>query len=48
MLLAGDEMGHTQDGNNNTYCQDNEIDVAELGCQQAQTESAAAWISSAR
>ena len=25
MLLAGDEFGHTQDGNNNTYCQDNEI-----------------------
>ncbi|RJX30360.1 MAG: glycogen debranching enzyme GlgX [Oxalobacter sp.] len=25
MLLAGDEMGHTQKGNNNAYCQDNEI-----------------------
>jgi len=25
MLLAGDEMGHTQSGNNNAYCQDNEI-----------------------
>jgi glycogen operon protein len=24
MLLAGDEMGQTQGGNNNTYCQDNE------------------------
>ncbi|SBW24064.1 glycogen debranching protein GlgX [Protofrankia symbiont of Coriaria ruscifolia] len=24
MLLAGDEMGHTQRGNNNGYCQDNE------------------------
>ena len=24
MLLAGDEMGHTQNGNNNAYCQDNE------------------------
>ena len=24
MLLAGDEMGQTQDGNNNAYCQDNE------------------------
>jgi len=24
MLLAGDEFGHTQFGNNNTYCQDNE------------------------
>lgn len=25
MLLAGDEMGRTQKGNNNAYCQDNEI-----------------------
>jgi glycogen operon protein len=25
MLLAGDEMSHTQKGNNNAYCQDNEI-----------------------
>ncbi len=24
MLLGGDEMGRTKDGNNNTYCQDNE------------------------
>jgi len=25
MLLAGDELGRTQQGNNNSYCQDNEI-----------------------
>jgi len=25
MLLGGDEMGHTQQGNNNAYCQDNSI-----------------------
>ena len=25
MLAAGDELGHTQQGNNNPYCQDNEI-----------------------
>ncbi len=25
MLLAGDELGHSQRGNNNAYCQDNEI-----------------------
>ena len=25
MLLGGDEIGRTQDGNNNAYCQDNEI-----------------------
>ena len=24
MLLAGDEFGHSQNGNNNAYCQDNE------------------------
>jgi glycogen operon protein len=25
MLLAGDEFGHTQSGNNNAYCQDSEL-----------------------
>ena len=25
MLLAGDELCHNQQGNNNTYCQDNEL-----------------------
>ncbi|MDB5491814.1 MAG: glycogen debranching enzyme GlgX [Micavibrio sp.] len=25
MILAGDEFGRTQEGNNNSYCQDNEI-----------------------
>lgn len=25
MILAGDELSHTQLGNNNTYCQDNEL-----------------------
>ncbi len=25
MLLGGDELSHTQNGNNNTYCQDNEL-----------------------
>ncbi len=25
MILAGDELGHTQQGNNNAYCQDNEL-----------------------
>jgi isoamylase len=24
MLYSGDELSHTQKGNNNTYCQDNE------------------------
>jgi glycogen operon protein len=25
MILAGDELSHTQNGNNNAYCQDNEL-----------------------
>ncbi|MCP1131645.1 glycogen debranching enzyme GlgX, partial [Robbsia andropogonis] len=25
MIVAGDEFGRTQQGNNNAYCQDNEI-----------------------
>jgi isoamylase len=25
MLLGGDELGRTQRGNNNAYCQDNEL-----------------------
>jgi isoamylase len=31
MLLAGDEMGRTQGGNNNAYCQDNEINWLDWG-----------------
>jgi isoamylase len=25
LILAGDELGRTQGGNNNAYCQDNEL-----------------------
>ena len=25
MLLSGDQLGRTQQGNNNAYCQDNEV-----------------------
>ena len=31
MLTAGDEFGRTQHGNNNAYCQDNELSWVELG-----------------
>ena len=31
MLLAGDEVLHTQDGNNNTYCQDNALSWFDWG-----------------
>jgi isoamylase len=36
MLVAGDEMGRTQQGNNNAYCQDNEISW--LNWEQQDTE----------
>ena len=35
MLRAGDELGHTQHGNNNAYCQDN--DISWLQWDQADT-----------
>jgi len=31
MLLAGDEIGRTQQGNNNAYCQDNEVSWVDWG-----------------
>ena len=31
MLLAGDELGRTQHGNNNVYCQDNELSWVDWG-----------------
>jgi len=37
MLLAGDEGGHTQQGNNNAYCQDNEISWLDWGAAWDQT-----------
>ncbi len=39
MLLAGDEFGRSQDGNNNAYCQDNEISW--LGWEKIGEEGAA-------
>jgi glycogen operon protein len=35
MLLAGDEFGHTQQGNNNAYCQDNDISWLDWSLQAA-------------
>jgi isoamylase len=40
MLLAGDEFGHTQQGNNNAYCQDNKISWLDWG-QAAEPEGRA-------
>lgn len=38
MILAGDELGRTQQGNNNAYCQDNDIswvnwEISDLGAE---------------
>ncbi len=38
MLLAGDEMGRTQAGNNNAYCQDNEISWVDWGRAAAEQD----------
>ena len=38
MLLAGDEIGHTQSGNNNAYCQDNEISWLDWDPQRVDRE----------
>ena len=39
MVLAGDPMGHTQQGNNNAYCQDNEISwINWMGLQDGNPE----------
>ena len=38
LLLAGDEMGRTQNGNNNAYCQDNEINWLDWSLKQEQAE----------
>ena len=37
MLLAGDELGRTQQGNNNAYCQDNEISWVDWSAAAAET-----------
>ena len=38
MILAGDEIGNTQWGNNNAYCQDNEISWIDWGLLEANKE----------
>jgi glycogen operon protein len=41
MLLAGDELGHSQQGNNNAYCQDNETTwLAWIGAHAPASEAA--------
>ena len=45
MMVAGDEMGRTQRGNNNAYCQDNEISWVDwdLTRRTASSSSSRAW-----
>src|SRR5258706_420761 len=38
MLLAGDEFGRTQKGNNNAYCQDNEISLLDWKLDRGRRE----------
>jgi glycogen operon protein len=38
MLYAGDEMGHTQHGNNNAYCQDNDVSWLQWDLTPAQRD----------
>jgi isoamylase len=38
MVLHGDEMGRTQRGNNNVYCQDNELSWVEWGPDEAKAQ----------
>jgi isoamylase len=38
MLLSGDELGHTQKGNNNAYCQDNELSWLDWESPDAERE----------
>jgi glycogen operon protein len=38
MLVAGDEMGRTQGGNNNAYCQDNEVSWVDWALDAEQDE----------
>jgi glycogen operon protein len=41
MLLAGDELGHSQQGNNNAYCQDNETTwLAWIGTHDTASDAA--------
>jgi glycogen operon protein len=44
MLLAGDEFGRTQRGNNNAYCQDSEISWVDWGAIGAREQALIAFV----
>ena len=48
MLLAGDELGRTQRGNNNAYCQDNEINWIDWQDRGAETVKLRDFVRGAR
>jgi glycogen operon protein len=48
MLCAGDELGHTQSGNNNPYCQDNETTWIQWTNKDADLMAFTAWVISLR
>ena len=48
MLLAGDELGNSQSGNNNAYCQGNPISWIDWSAQDAGTADFVAYLASFR
>lgn len=46
MLLAGDEFGHSQQGNNNAYCQDNETSWLDWNLLQEEGKALLAFVQS--
>ncbi|MCB1462232.1 MAG: glycogen debranching protein GlgX [Nitratireductor sp.] len=48
MLTAGDEFGRTQQGNNNAYCQDNELTWVDWTARDAELEEHAATLARIR
>ncbi|MGH2684253.1 MAG: glycogen debranching enzyme, partial [Actinomycetota bacterium] len=44
MLLGGDEMGRSQGGNNNAYCQDNEVSWFDWDTKDDRLLDFAAWL----
>ncbi|WP_029523883.1 glycogen debranching protein GlgX [Polaromonas glacialis] len=48
MLCAGDELGHSQQGNNNPYCQDNEITWIDWAQADDDLIDFTAWVLSLR
>ena len=48
MILAGDELGHSQQGNNNAYCQDNELSWIDWDAARPEIRDAVAALTAFR